>query len=211
MLRKSIGLFCLLGLLAICFYVYHYLGTPEYSLYKLGGAIQKKDYETARYYVDEERISDDVSTSIVDISVKETTQQMEQEEKGNPFMGLGTGLIAMMEPQLKRMAEEKVREAVDEVLGKDAALNTGGSSSWGGFSKFRRDKLKLGPVVTVGNTAEVAIENLPQDLPLDMKEFHLRMARIPGSRDWRVVGLPDIGPAFARLLHEAKASPSRGK
>jgi hypothetical protein len=42
---------------------YHYTGTPQYSLALLAGAVKAKDYETARYFVDDERIADTASKS----------------------------------------------------------------------------------------------------------------------------------------------------
>ena len=51
-----------------------------------------------------------------------------------------------------------------------------------------------------GNTAEVLIEGIQQPNPLDLKQIRLRMARIPNSRSWRIEEIPDVGPAFAKLL-----------
>jgi hypothetical protein len=206
--RKLIGILCLLALFGLAAYTYHYFGTPEYSLYKLGNAIHQKDYETARYYVDEDRVSEDVSTSIVDVTMKQTMEQMQNDLKDNPFGGLGTGLIQMMVPQLKATARQQAKDTIDSLLGKDAPLDS--IHNWPQFRSSTFAGVKVGRVDVAGNTADVAVDNLPKDLPIKMTELHVRMARIPDSRSWRVVGLPDLAPIFAQLLQDAKAgSPTK--
>ena len=75
---------------------YEYQGSPGYSLVCLAKAIKAKDYETARYYVDEDRLATETSKSLVEVVVTRTTKEMEKDH--NPFSGLGVAIVQMMVP-----------------------------------------------------------------------------------------------------------------
>jgi hypothetical protein len=202
-LKKMASAVCLLALLGIGIYVYQYFGTPQYSLHKLGEAIHDKDYETARYYVDEDRLSQDISSSVVDVVMKQTQARMNREMAGNPFSGLGEGLTQLMIPQLKIRAQQQIRDTLDGILGKDASLDTNAKGTF--FDSSKVSGVRIARVNVVGNTAEVVLDHLPKELPFNLTEFHVRMARIPDSRKWRVVGMPDIAPAFAQMIEPSGA------
>jgi hypothetical protein len=64
-------------------YWYRYTGTPQHSLMLLANAVKAKDYETARYFVDDERIADTASKSVVDAALQRGTKDLKASE--NPF------------------------------------------------------------------------------------------------------------------------------
>jgi hypothetical protein len=198
----------LAALLLVCLVVggvYYFLGTPRYSLYALGKAIQTKDYETARTLVDEDRLSHDVSTEVTNELFKQMQEQQDRDLAGNPFAGLGTAMMVMMKPRIMEMVQEQMHSGIESALGKDASLATSKSSA-GVFDRNRYTGIHLQKIITEGNSAEAIFDHLPSDLPVDLKELHVRMAYAPQLHRWRVVGLPDVSVVLAKVMKDSLAN-----
>lgn len=184
---------------------YYHAGTPEYSLTQLAKAVKGKDYETARYFVDEERIADSSSKAIVDILIARSTKRLEADN--NPFSGLGVAMMQMMVPRLREATKDQLKESIKQGLsGNDTLTNKEGTKQ-ADLKPF--SNLQIRQCVRSGNTAEVLVSGLPQPNRFELKEIRLRMARIPNSRSWRIVEAPDVAQVFARLLNENESQPSR--
>jgi hypothetical protein len=197
MRRTAVVAVMLIGIVVIgsCGWWYHYTGTPQYSLVLLVKAVKGKDYETARYFVDDERMADTISKSVVDALILQFTKKMEADQ--NPFAGFGVAVIQMMAPRMREMAKEQVKDSIKQAIsGDDALTNRAGTQA--DLKPFSH--LRIRECAVSGNTAEVLIEGIQQPNPLDLKQIRLRMARIPNSRSWRIEEIPDVGPAFAKLL-----------
>jgi hypothetical protein len=175
---------------------YHYTGTPAYSLYRLQQAVKAKDYETARFYVDDERLADDVSTAATDAMQTSFSRTMEADK--NPFSGLGVAMMQMMLPRLKDQMKDTVKTAIRQALSGNDTLTDKGGKAKVDFKQL--STIHLSQSVVSGNTAEVVFTGLPQPNDFDLKEIHLRRARIPQTRNWRIVGAPDVNGIFQRLL-----------
>jgi hypothetical protein len=63
-------------------------------------------------------------------------------------------------------------------------------------------RLHLGDEVVSGNTAEVAIDHLPEPNRFDAKVIHVKMARIPNTRSWRIIEIPEINQFMAKMLQQ---------
>lgn len=187
---------CMLSALGAGVWWYEYTGTPEYSLSQLVKAVRAKDYESARYYVDEERISESACQVAVQTAVQNAMKQIESDQ--NPFSGLGFAMMEAMVPRLKEQCEEQARESLRSALGADDSLASGDDNRPFSDKKFK--SVRIEKTAVSGNTADVVLDGIPQPNPLGLKTFRLRMARIPNARRWRVVELPDFGAAFAKLL-----------
>jgi hypothetical protein len=61
---------------------------------KLSDAVRAQDYETARNFVDDERISDAASKAVVDAAITHMSKAMEADN--NAFSGLGVDAVEMM-------------------------------------------------------------------------------------------------------------------
>lgn len=75
------------------------------------------------------------------------------------------------------------------------------------FDPSRFSNLRIEACVISGKTAEVVIRGIPQPNPAQITEVHLRMARIPNSRDWRIEEIPELAQAYVKLLNSEKTSP----
>jgi hypothetical protein len=184
---------------------YYYVGTPDYSLTQLAKAVKGKDYETARYFVDEERIADSSSQAIVGILITRSTKTLEADK--NPFSGLGVAMMQMMVPRLREVTKDQLKESIKQALrGHDTLTNKEGTKR-ADLKPF--SNLQIRQCVSSGNTAEVLVSGLPQPNRFELKEIRLRMARIPNWRSWRIVEEPDVAQVFAKLLNESESQPSR--
>jgi hypothetical protein len=175
---------------------YHYTGTPQYSLALLAGAVKAKDYETARYFVDDERIADTASKSFLDAAMTHATTEMKADD--NPLSGFGIAALQMMAPRIREMAKDRVKDSIRQALsGDDTLTNTKGGQRW---DSDRFSQLRIEECAVSGKTAEVVIRGIPQPNPAQITEVHLRMARIPDSRNWRVEEIPELTQAYLKLL-----------
>ena len=175
---------------------YEHTGTPQYSLAQLAEAVKAKDYETARYFVDDERIADTASKSFLDAAMSRATEEITAD--GNPFSGFGVAAIQMMAPRIRETAKDQIKDSIRQALsGNDTLTNTKVAQQWG---SNRFSNLQIGECVVSGNTAEVVIRGIPQPNPARITEVHLRMARIPDTRNWRIEEIPEVGQAFVKLL-----------
>jgi hypothetical protein len=177
---------------------YHYISTPQYSLGLLAKAVKDKDYETARYFVDDERLSDTISKSLVDAVTSQFNEQAKYDS--NPYSGLGIAMMQMMTPRLREMAKDQIKEAIKQGLSGNDTLTDKNGKKQVDLKIF--SNLQIQQCVISGNTAEVLLVGVPQPNVFELKEIHLRMAKIPNSRNWRITETPDIGQAFARILDE---------
>lgn len=181
---------------------YRYTGTPQHSLLLLADAVKAKDYETARYFVDDERLAETASKSVVDVAIQHVTKDMKASE--NPFSGLGIAAIEMMAPRVREAAKDNVKDAIRQALsGDDSLTNRAGAQRWD-LSRF--SQLRIETCVVSGNTAEVLIGGIPQPNPVQLSEVHLRMARIRNSRNWRIEEIPEIAQAYIKLMESEKSS-----
>jgi len=175
---------------------YVYTGTPQHSLALLADAVKAKDYETARYFVDDERIADTASKSFLDDAMSRATQDIKADD--NPFSGFGVAALQMMAPRLRETAKDQIKDSIRQALsGNDTLTNTKDAQRW---NSNRLSDLRIAECVVSGNTAEVVIRGIPQPNPAQITEVHLRMARIPDSRNWRIEEIPEVGQAFVKLL-----------
>ena len=197
MRRTAMVAVMLIGIVVIgsCGWWYYYTGTPQYSLVLLAKAVKGKDYETARYFVDDQRMADTISKSVVDALMLQYTKKMEADQ--NPFSGFGVAVIQMMAPRMREMAKDQVKDSIKQALSGDDAL-TNGAGTQADLKPFSH--LRIKECAVSGKTAEVLIEGIPQPNPFDLTRIRLRMARIPNSRSWRIEEIPDVGQAFAKLL-----------
>lgn len=181
---------------------YEYTGTPQYSLALLADAVKAKDYETARYFVDDERIADTASKSISDMAIQHMANDMKASE--NPFSGLGMVAIEMLVPRVRDTAKDNIKAAIRQVLSGDETLTkSAGTQRWD-VSRF--SQLRIEACVVSGNTAELQIGGILQPNPAQLTEVHLRMARVPNSRNWRIEEIPEIAQVYAKLMESSNPS-----
>ena len=197
MRRTAMVAVVLIGIIVLgaCGWWYYYTRTPQYSLVLLAKAVKSKDYETARYFVDDDRMADTISKSVVDAVTLQFTKKMEADQ--NPFSGLGVAVFQMMAPRMREMAKDQVKDSIRQALSGDDAL-TNGTGTQADLRPF--SDLRIKECAVSGKTAEVLIEGIPQPNPFDLTQIRLRMARIPNSRSWRIEEIPDVGRAFAKIL-----------
>lgn len=169
---------------------YRYTGTPEYSLLQLTTAIRAKDYETARYYVDEERLADNISKSVVDSALAKVQTDMRRDLADNPFAGLGEAFIQMMVPRLNEIVHSQVQDSIRQALSGNEVLTSESKAKTADLKTF--SQIKVARSFVAGNTAEVVLTGFPQPNPFEVTEFRFRMARIPDTRRWRIVEAPGV-------------------
>lgn len=181
---------------------YRYTGTPQHSLMLLANAVKAKDYETARYFVDDERIADTASKSVVDAALQRGTKDLKASE--NPFSGFGVAALQMMAPRIREAAKDNVKDAIRQALSGDDTLT--GRASAQQWDLRRLSQLRIEKCVMSGNTAEVLIRGMPQPNPAQLTEVHLRMARVPDSRNWRIEEIPEIAEAYIKVMETENPS-----
>ncbi|HEY4962972.1 MAG TPA: hypothetical protein VII29_19115 [Terriglobales bacterium] len=176
---------------------YRYTGTPEYSLSQLGHAVRAKNYGEASKYVDEERIANAISQSLTEVLLAKYTQKFKDDPL--PFTDTRIELLHKMAPRFHDWSLLGIRNAIRLLLSGNGLLT--GST---GFTVLDEHNFSgLHPVRSTvgGDTADVVIVGLPQPNPFDLNEIHIRMVRIPGSREWRIEEIPDATPIFARYFN----------
>jgi hypothetical protein len=181
---------------------YQYVGTPQHSLALLADAVKAKDYETARYFVDDERIADTASKSVFDAEMSRVTKEIKADD--SPLAGLGGVALQLMAPRIRETVRDHVKDAIRQALsGDDKLTNAEDAQRWG---TNRFSQLRIEQCAVSGNTAEVVIRGIPQPNPAEITEVHLRMARILDSRKWRIEEIPELAQAYLTLLDPGKAS-----
>ena len=168
----------------------------------LANAVKAKDYETARYFVDHERIADTASKSVVDAALQRGTKDLKASE--NPFSGFGVAALQMMAPRIREAAKDNVKDAIRQALSGDDTLT--GRASAQQWDLRRLSQLRIEKCVMSGNTAEVLIRGMPQPNPAQLTEVHLRMARVPDSRNWRIEEIPEIAEAYIKVMETENPS-----
>jgi hypothetical protein len=175
---------------------YRYAGTPEYSLSQLGHAVRAKNYGEATKYVDEERIASAISQSLTDVLLAKYTQKFKDDPL--PFTDTRIELLHKMAPRFHDWSLLGIRNAIRLLLSGNGLL-TGAT----GFKVLDEHNFSgLHPVRSTvnGDVADVVIVGLPQPNPFDLNEIHVRMVRIPNSRQWRIEEIPDATPIFAKYF-----------
>jgi len=192
----ALGLIVALAMASAGVWWYRYTGTPEYSLSQLGRAVKAKNYGAASKYVDEERIGDAISQSLTDVLLAKYTKKFQDDPL--PFTDTRIELLHKMAPRFHDWSLLGIRNAIRLLLSGNGLL-TGTS----GFKQLDVHNFSgLHPVRSSvnGDTADVVIVGLPQPNPFDLNEIHVRMERVPNSRQWRVEEIPDATPIFARYF-----------
>ena len=164
---------------------YSYTSTPQHSLTLLSQAVKARDYEGARYFVDEERMSETLAKSFVHAAMSDSLNQYKSATKDNPFSGLGAAMIQMMEPTMREIASAQAKDAIKQALQ--------------GRTDLKFSELHLKQCRVQGDVAALIVVLPPNDFQLT--EIHLQMIRIPNSRHWRIVEIPDAGDALTKLLN----------
>jgi hypothetical protein len=175
---------------------YEYTGTPQHSLALLADAVKTKDYETARYFVDDERIADTGSKSFLDAAMDRATKEMKADD--NPLSGFGIAALQMMAPRLRETAKDRIKDSIRQALSGDDTLTDATTAQRWDTKRF--SQLRIEECAVSGNTAEVVLRGIPQPNPAQITEVHLRMARIPDSRNWRIEEIPELAQALVKTL-----------
>ena len=184
-----------------------YMGTPQHSLALLADAVKAKDYETARDFVDDERIADTTSKSVLDAAMTRFTKEMKADE--NPLSGIGVGVFQMMAPTLRETVKGQVKDSIRQALSGDSTLtNRLGAQE---LNVNLLSQMRIENCAVSGKTAEVLIRGIPQPNPAQISEIHLRMARIPSSRRWRIEEIPELAQAYLKVLDSEKAPEQANK
>jgi hypothetical protein len=192
----ALVLFNILVILSVAIWWYRYTGTPEYSLARLGHAVQAKNYGEASKYVDEERIANAISQSLTDVLLAKYTQKFKDDPL--PFTDTRIELLHKMAPKFHDWSLLGIRNAIRLLLSGNGLLT--GST---GFKVLdERNFSGLHPVSSTinGDAAEVVIVGLPQPNPFDLNEIRVVMVRIPDTRKWRIEEIPDATPIFAKYF-----------
>jgi hypothetical protein len=176
---------------------YRYTGTPECSLARLGHAVRAKNYGEASQYVDEERIANAISQSLTDVLLAKYTQKFKDDPL--PFTDTRIELLHKIAPRFHDWSLLGVRNAIRLLLSGNGLLT--GSTGFKVLDEHNFSGLHPVRSTVSGDIADVVIVGLPQPNPFDLNEIHVRMVRIPNSRQWRIEEIPDATPIFARYFN----------
>ena len=200
----ALVLFNILVITSVGVWWYRYTGTPEYSLERLGHAVQAKNYGEASQYVDEERIANAISRSLTDVLLAKYTQKFKDDPL--PFTDTRIELLHKMAPKFHDWSLLGIRNAIRLLLSGNGLLT--GSTGFKVLDVHNFSGLHPVSSIVSGDTADVVIVGLPQPNPFDLNEIHVRMVRIPNSRKWRIEEIPDATPIFAKYF-DAPIPPSQ--
>jgi hypothetical protein len=175
---------------------HRYTGTPEYSLAQLGEAVRDKNYGKASQYVDEEKISQAISRSLTDVLVAKYTQKFQEDPL--PFTETRIEWLQKLAPKFQDWSLIGVRNAVRILLSGNGILT--GSTGFKQLDVHNFSQLHVLRSEVHGDTADVYIGGLPQPNPFDLNEIRVVMARIPGTREWRIEEIPDATPIFSKYF-----------
>lgn len=204
-IAATIGLITILALACASVWWYRYTGTPEYSLSQLGKAVRAKNYGEASKYVDEERIANAISQSLTDVLVAKYTRKFQDDPL--PFTETRIEWLHKMAPRFRDWSLLGVRNAIRLLLSGNGLLT--GSTGFKVFDEHNFSGLHPMRSTVSGDTADVVIVGLPQPNPFDLNEVHVRMARIPNSRQWRIEEIPDATPIFAKYFDASLPPPQQ--
>lgn len=180
---------------------YHYTGTPEYSLSRLGKAVKAKNYGEASRYVDEEKIAGDVSQSLTDVLVAKYTYLIRNDPL--PFTEARIGILQSIAPRFHTIVLIGARNAIRLLLSGNGILI--GSSGFKQLDVHNFSQLHVLRSEVHGDMADVVVGGMPQPNPLGLEEIRLKMQRIPHSRQWRIEQVPDAAPIFAKYFDAEEA------
>jgi hypothetical protein len=203
-ITATLGLIAILAIAGASVWWYRYTGTPEYSLSQLGKAVRAKNYGEASKYVDEERIANAISQSLTDVLVSKYTRKFQDDPL--PFTETRVEWLHKMAPRFHDWTLLGVRNAIRLLLSGNGLLT--GSTGFKVFDEHNFSGLHPVRSTVNGDVADVVIVGLPQPNPFDLNEIHLRMVRIPNSRQWRIEEIPDATPIFAKYF-DAPLPPSQ--
>ena len=175
---------------------YRYTGTPEYSLSELGKAVRAKNYGRAAQYVDEERIANAISQSVTEVLVAKYTKKFQDDPL--PFTETRIDWLHKLAPKFHDWTLIGTRNGIRLLLSGNGILT--GTSGFHQLDIHNFSQLHVLRSTVHGDTADVFIGGLPQPNPFDLVEIRVRMARIPGTRQWRIEEIPDATPIFAKYF-----------
>jgi hypothetical protein len=171
-----------------------YTSTPEYSLSQLGKAVRDKNYGKASQYVDEEKIAQAISQSLTDVLVAKYTRKFQDDPL--PFTETRIEWLHKFAPKFQDWSLIGTRNAIRLLLSGNGILT--GTSGFRQLDVHNFSQLHVLRSEVNGDTAEVFIGGLPQPNPFELNEIRIVMARIPGTRKWRIEGIPDATPILAK-------------
>ena len=183
---------------AVSLWWYRYTGTPEYSLRQLGDAVKTKNYGEASKYVDEERISSDIARSLTDVLVAKYTKKFKEDPF--PFTESRIEPLQKMASRFDNWSEIGVRNAIRLLLSGNGILT--GSTGWKAIDVHNFSGLHVVRAEIQGDQADVLVNGLPQPNPFGLTEIRIRMARVSGTRYWRIEEVPDATPIFRKYFGE---------
>ena len=175
---------------------WRYTSTPEYSLAELGRAVRDKNYGKASQYVDEERLAQAISRSLTEVLVAKYTKKFQDDPL--PFTETRIEWLHKMAPKFQDWTLIGTRNAIRILLSGNGILT--GTSGFRQLDVHNFSQLHVLRSQVNGDTAEVFIGGLPQPNPFDLNEIRVVMARIPGTRKWRIEEIPDATPIFVKYF-----------
>jgi hypothetical protein len=183
---------------AVSLWWYRYTGTPEYSLSQLGKAVKAKNYGEAAKYVDEERISSEIAHSLTNVLVAKYTKRFQQDPF--PFTESRIELLQKWAPRFDNWAEIGMRNAIRLLLSGNGILT--GSTGFKAIDIHNFSGLHVVRAEIHGDDADIVVDGLPQPNPFGLTEIRIRMARVAGTRYWRIEEVPDATPIFQKYFGE---------
>jgi len=177
----AIGIIVLFGVIGGGYYWIS--GTPQYSLYQIGRAVENRDSETFYKYVD----IDSVVNSFTDWAWKEMEEMMAEEKPEDEWASwgyeLGKGFAELMMPAMKERIKEGLRSEITKTIeGTEEGMQEA-------FKKISYKDIKI---ERSGKIANVEILNfLESDISLKLK---MRQAT---ERYWKVV---EINPEMLESM-----------
>jgi hypothetical protein len=183
---------------------YRHTGTPEYSLAQLGHAVKSQNYGKASYYVDEERIANEVSQSLTDVLLAKYTKAIQDDPL--PFTDTRIGILQKMAPRFRDLSLLGVHNGIRLLLSGNALLT--GTTHFSQLDVHNFSQVHVLRSTINGDTADVVVGGLPQPNPFGLTELRIRMARIPNTRAWRIEDVPDVTPIFAKYFGVQPTGPN---
>ncbi|NTW15333.1 MAG: DUF2939 domain-containing protein [Candidatus Moranbacteria bacterium] len=97
---------------------YYFVGTPTYSLYRLGKAIKNHDSETFNRYVDVDRVVDSLFVTASEDIDKEADSVSSDSDLGM-FSELGKNIAMMFASSMKTAIKESINRSIEEISSGD--------------------------------------------------------------------------------------------
>jgi hypothetical protein len=184
--QGSFKLLTLSAALLVVFLVigfYYFSGTPRYSLYKLGRAVNNRDSGEFHKYVDVDRIVDHVAKFAVEQAVAEMEKNQPIDDWGRAGQEFDKELATMMLSNMIEAMKPQIRQKITEFI-EDPDEEMEGSPLLGA---------SLADIQTEGSTSLVTVVNEKTG-----EEIRFKMAKSP-DRYWKIVEI-DL-ESFERLSH----------